>query len=97
MLEILDMNISAIDLNLLLVFDVIMRERNITLAALRIGISQPAMSNSLARLRRILNDPLFARTSNGMEPTPYAKQLAEPIRRACELISDALQAGTDFD
>lgn len=97
MLEIHGMNIRSIDLNLLAVFDVIMRERNITLAATRVGLSQPAASNALARLRRILNDPLFVRTSNGMEPTPYAKALADPIRRACELIGDALQAGGGFD
>ncbi len=91
------MNINAIDLNLVVAFDAVMRERNITLAARRIGISQPAMSNALARLRRLLNDPLFVRTSHGMEPTPYAEKLADPIGRACDLIADALRTGAAFE
>lgn len=86
-----------IDLNLLNAFDAIFRERNITLAANRIGLSQPAMSNALARLRRSLNDPLFVRTARGMEPTPYAEKLAQPIGDACELIKGALRIGTEFD
>lgn len=59
------MNINSLDLNLLLAFDAIDRERNITLAAERVGLSQPALSNALARLRKLLNDPLFVRTAKG--------------------------------
>ncbi|HYM03850.1 MAG TPA: LysR family transcriptional regulator [Stellaceae bacterium] len=91
------MNINAIDLNLLIAFDAIMRERHVTVAAHRIGITQPAMSNALARLRKLFNDPLFVRTSHGMEPTPYAEQLADPIGRACDLIADALRTGSTFE
>lgn len=91
------MNIGSLDLNLLVVFDAILRERSITLAASRIGLSQPAMSNALARLRHTLNDPLFVRTSHGMEPTPYAEQIAGPISRACESIENALRVGSTFD
>jgi hypothetical protein len=91
------MNINSLDLNLLVAFVAIDRERNITLAADRVGLSQPALSNALARLRKILNDPLFVRTVRGMEPTPYAASIAEPIRKACELIDGALKMDASFD
>ena len=90
-------NIASVDLNLLVAFDAILRERSITLAAQRIGLSQPAMSSALGRLRRTFNDQLFVRTRDGMQPTPYAQLLAPPIQRACELIADSLQVGADFD
>lgn len=91
------MNLTSMDLNLLVAFDALARERNVTLAANRVGLTQPAMSNALARLRRIFNDPLFVRTSAGMQPTPYAQQLAEPISRACELMEAALRTDASFD
>jgi DNA-binding transcriptional LysR family regulator len=91
------MNISSIDLNLLLVFDALLRDRNVTVAANRIGISQPAMSNALARLRKTFGDRLFVRTVRGMEPTPYAEQLAVPLRGACELVAKALALDAGFD
>ena len=59
-------NIASVDLNLLVAFDAILRERSITLAAQRIGLSQPAMSSALGRLRRTFNDQLFVRTRDGM-------------------------------
>lgn len=90
-------SIAALDLNLLVVFDAILKERNITLAAQRIGLSQPAMSSALGRLRRTFNDQLFVRTGTGMQPTPYAQLLAPPIQRACELIVSSLQIGADFE
>ncbi|MEP7207556.1 MAG: LysR family transcriptional regulator [Casimicrobiaceae bacterium] len=89
--------IASLDLNLLVVFDAILRERNITQAALRVGLSQPATSSALGRLRKVFNDPLFVRTRNGMQPTPYAQLLASPIQRACELIAATLQVGAVFD
>lgn len=64
-----DMNLQTVDLNLLLVFEALMEERGVTRAAKRVGLSQPAMSNALARLRRTFDDPLFVRTSEGMSPT----------------------------
>ncbi|HEY4203410.1 MAG TPA: LysR family transcriptional regulator [Xanthobacteraceae bacterium] len=91
------MNINSLDLNLLLAFVAIDRERNITLAAEHVGLSQPALSNALARLRKLLNDPLFVRTAKGMEPTPYAVRLSGPIRKACELIDGALKIDASFD
>ena len=72
-------DLASIDLNLLVVFDAIVKDRNVTLAASRVGLSQPAMSSALARLRKTFNDPLFVRTRGGMLPTPYAQLLAPPI------------------
>jgi DNA-binding transcriptional LysR family regulator len=89
--------LESLDLNLLVVFDAILKERNITRAARRVGLSQPAMSSALARLRRTFNDPLFVRTARGMQPTPYAQLLAPPIQRACELVASSLTLGADFD
>jgi DNA-binding transcriptional LysR family regulator len=76
------MNWGAFDLNLLIVFDAVMHERSVTRAGSRIGLSQPAMSHALNRLRYVLKDELFIRTPNGMVPTPRAEQLAVPLRRA---------------
>src|ERR1700692_2838935 len=77
-----DMNWGAFDLNLLIVFDAVMQERSVTRAGSRIGLSQPAMSHALNRLRHRLKDELFIRTPGGMVPTPRAEQLALPLRRA---------------
>lgn len=85
------MNIRNIDLNLLLAFDAIFEEQNITRAAGRLNITQPAMSNSLNRLRDVLNDPLFVRTSHGMRPTPRARQLSGPIRNVLDQVRDILR------
>jgi len=87
---------SLLDLNLLLAFDAIVKDRNITLAARRIGLSQPAMSAALGRLRRTFNDPLFVRTGGGMLPTPRAQLLAPQIQRACELVENLGEVDTTF-
>lgn len=96
-----DMNkviqLSSLDMNLLVVFDALLKDRVVTHAARRVGLSQPAMSSALARLRKIFNDPLFVRTAAGMLPTPYAQLLAPPIQRACELITSSLEIQTTFD
>jgi len=86
-----EMNWGAFDLNLLLVFDAVMHERNVTLAGQRIGLSQPAMSHALNRLRYMLKDQLFIRTPEGMVPTPRAEQLATPLRRALSEMQLALE------
>ena len=91
------MNIGDIDLNLLRVFDAILRESSVTVAGTRLGLSQPAMSNALGRLRRIFNDPLFVRTPHGMHPTTTAQQLAEPVRQALDLIRVTLARHAGFD
>ena len=67
-----------VDLNLLRVFQVILEERGLTRAGQRLGLSQPAVSYSLGRLRALFDDPLFIRTPDGMLPTPRAEQLAAP-------------------
>ena len=79
---VLDMNWRAFDLNLLIVFDAVMQERSVTRAGRRIGLSQPAMSHALARLRHMLKDDLFVRTPDGMRPTARAEQIASPLRNA---------------
>src|ERR1700734_464848 len=74
--------LSAIDLNLLVVFDAVMQERNVTRAGRRLGLSQPAMSHALTRLRHMLKDDLFVRSPKGMLPTPRAEEIALPLRHA---------------
>lgn len=90
-------DLASLDLNLLVVFDAILKERSITLAAQRVGLSQPAASSALNRLRRTFSDPLFVRTARGMQPTPHAQLLAPPLQRACELIAGSLEIGASFD
>jgi DNA-binding transcriptional LysR family regulator len=79
------------DLNLLIVFDALMQERNLSRAGRRIGLSQPATSHALARLRHILNDDLFIRMPHGMEPTSRAIQMAEPVRDALRVLQLTLE------
>ncbi|HEY2658102.1 MAG TPA: LysR family transcriptional regulator [Caulobacteraceae bacterium] len=76
------MQLKTFDLNLLVVFDAVLRERSVTRAGEKLGLSQPAMSHALNRLRWLLKDQLFVRTPEGMMPTPRAEHLAEPISRA---------------
>jgi len=95
-LEIHAMNLAGIDLNLLLVFDAVMSERNATRAGVRIGMSQPAVSNALNRLRHVLKDDLFIRGPEGMRPTARALELAGPIRTALSEIENALNP-IEFD
>jgi DNA-binding transcriptional LysR family regulator len=84
-------NLNAFDLNLLLVFDAVMQERNVTRAGELIGLSQPAMSHALNRLRYLLDDELFVRTPTGMAPTPRAETLAAPLRSALSDVRLALE------
>lgn len=87
----------AIDLNLLSVFQEVYRERQISAAARRLGLSQSAVSNALARLRRSFGDELFVRTASGMQPTPLAMQMAEPIGAAMAQVALALNQRSRFD
>jgi DNA-binding transcriptional LysR family regulator len=87
---------GAIDLNLLVVFDAVMQERNVTRAGRRLGLSQPAMSHALTRLRHMLKDDLFVRTPKGMVPTPRAEQLALPVRAALDGLQHSLEP-SQFD
>lgn len=91
------MNVRALDLNLLRVFDAVLRGRSVTAAAGQLELTQPAVSNALARLRGAFGDALFLRTPRGMEPTPFARELAEPVRQALALLESALAHGPGFD
>ncbi|WP_394147143.1 LysR family transcriptional regulator [Shewanella atlantica] len=91
------MNISRIDLNLLVYFDVLLRELNVTKAADQLGISQPAMSNGLKRLRVLFDDPLLIRTSKGMTPTERALELKPEIRQLLTGLEKAVQPKAKFN
>ncbi|HTB96763.1 MAG TPA: LysR family transcriptional regulator [Terracidiphilus sp.] len=91
------MNISGIDLNLLVAFEALMDERHVGRAARRVGLSQPALSNAIARLRTRLEDPLFVRSGRGMMPSPRAEQLAIPIRTALAQLRQTFAAPDSFD
>ena len=91
------MQLSRIDLNLFTVFDAIYREGGITPASRRLHLSQPAVSHALARLRELLDDPLFERHGNEMIPTPKARALAVTIGHSLGSIERMLQRGGQFD
>src|SRR6201997_423072 len=97
MLFIRSMDIRAVDLNLLKAFDALIRERAVTKAAGRIGLSQPAMSHALSRLRDLFADDLFVRTPNRMEPTARAREIAPLVSAAIQHIEAALNLGGGFD
>jgi DNA-binding transcriptional LysR family regulator len=91
------MDLARLDLNLLLVFHHLLREKRVSAVATVLGMSQPAVSSALGRLRTSLGDELFLRTQRGMEPTPYALQLAEPVATALDGLQQALQVRASFD
>lgn len=91
------MELEEIDLNLLVVFRQLLVEKRVSKVADNLGLTQPAVSNALARLRRLLGDELFTRTPQGMQPTPYAQQLAESVSCALGMIHGALNQGSRFD
>ncbi|MFZ6725113.1 LysR family transcriptional regulator [Undibacterium sp. MH2W] len=86
-----------IDLNLLVIFQRVFQERQISAVARQLGLSQPAVSNALARLRRTVGDELFVRTATGMQPTPRAEQLADSVTIALREITQALNPQEDFE
>jgi len=90
-------NLKNVDLNLLVVFEAIYSAGNISHAAERLGSSQPAVSNSLTRLRELVGDPLFVRGKRGVDPTVKAKQMIEPVREALGLIGLQLSVGPELD
>ncbi|MEJ8839201.1 LysR family transcriptional regulator [Ramlibacter sp. AN1133] len=91
------MDLEKIDLNLLVVFKHLLAERNVSRAAQALDLSQPAVSNALARLRKLLGDELFLRTPGGMVPTPFAEQMADSVTQALGLIHAALNQRAAFD
>lgn len=91
------MTLDHIDLNLLVYLDVLLRERNVTRAAASLGISQPALSNSLKRLRETFGDPLLVRTSEGMTPTERALELQPVIHQILATIEKVVEPSSSFD
>jgi DNA-binding transcriptional LysR family regulator len=90
------MNISKVDLNLLVYLDVLLREGSVTKAANQLSITQPAMSNGLKRLRDLFKDPLLVRTSEGMTPTQRALEVQPIIRDVLAKLEASIQPATDF-
>ena len=91
------MELKDIDLNLLVVFQQLLTEKKVSKVAENLGLGQPAVSNALARLRKLFGDELFLRTPTGMQPTPLAQQLADAITEALGMIHGAVNARTSFD
>lgn len=90
------MNLERVDLNLLVYLDVLLRELSVTRSAEQLGITQPAMSNGLKRLRELFNDPLLIRASHGMTPTERALELAPRVRQALSQVTDILEPKQEF-
>jgi DNA-binding transcriptional LysR family regulator len=91
------MHIKDVDLNLLRLFDAVHRTRNVSRAAELLDLTQPAASQGLSRLRALVQDPLFVRTAGGVQPTPRADRLAEPVRQALATLEQALGESAGFD
>ena len=91
------MQINNVDLNLFVVFDAIYVEGNISRAAKRLHLTQPAVSNALARLRRIYDDPLFVRSAGGVTPTILAQTMIADVRQALRLMQRSLDGNLAFD
>lgn len=90
------MNLAAVDLKLLVVFDAVISEGSVTQAGTRLGMTQPAVSNALGRLRHLLKDELFTRVQGSMRPTPRALELTGPVRHALSQLEAVLDP-SDFD
>lgn len=90
------MNVKDFDLNLLVVFDAVMKTRSLTAAGRQLGRAQPTISHALARLRAACGDPLFVRVRNALEPTQLAQQLADPVSEALAMVQSSLSRSTLF-
>jgi DNA-binding transcriptional LysR family regulator len=91
------MNTPKIDLNLMQVFDALMHENNLTRAGFRLGLSQPAMSHALAKLRKLTGDPLFVRVPSGMEPTDFALKIGPSVDEGLKLLMGAVEGEGPFE
>ncbi len=91
------MDLKDVDLNLLVVLHQLRTQRRVSRVAEQLGLTQPAVSNALARLRGVLGDELFVRTGGGMVPTPFADQLAGPVAEALGLLQAAMNQQRSFD
>jgi len=89
--------LSRIDLNLLVAFQVLMQEKNVTRAAERLFVTQPAMSKTLNRLRNLLDDELFVRSSHGLTPTPKTLELEKPVADILNQLTDLMVSNQEFD
>ncbi|MDG1530775.1 MAG: LysR family transcriptional regulator [Paracoccaceae bacterium] len=91
------MNLNGFDLNLLRVLDALLREGSTVKAGERVGLSQPAVSAALKRLRESLNDPLFVRQGKGLVPTKFAKEIELPLHSVLDQVQSLLTASVQFD
>lgn len=91
------MGLRKFDLNLMLVLDALSRDRSVTLAAQRLGISQPTVSAALSRLRTVFQDDLFVKTARGVEPTPLARELESVVAEILEAVHSKLLNPAPFD
>src|SRR6478609_755720 len=91
-----DIDVRAINLNLLPALEALLSEGSVSGAARRTHVSQSAMSHSLARLRELFDDPLFVSSAGRMHPTPVAERLALQLSRALDLLGDALAVPEPF-
>ena len=91
------LNLRSVDLNLLTVFEAVYEERNQARAALRLAMTQPAVSNAIARLRHVVRDPLFVPASRGVVPTPAAERLYPRVREALSSLREGLAGERGFD
>jgi DNA-binding transcriptional LysR family regulator len=91
------MHLSAVDLNLLVGLDALLRHRSVSRAAAEVGLSQPAMSRTLGRLRDLLDDPLLVRSGHDMVPTPRALSLSEPLAESLKAVRLTLEPPGEFD
>jgi len=91
------MSLKHVDLNLLITFDALWHERNVTRAARRLNVSQPTVSNALSRLRQAFGDQLFLRSPRGIEPTERCSEIIKDVREALRHIEQALDSGPSFD
>lgn len=90
-------HIDRLDLNLLRVFDAVYRTRNVSQAAVALGLSQPATSQALGRLRSVIRDPLFVRVAGGVRPTARSERLAHSIQGGLALLESAIDEADRFD
>ncbi|MGY3637896.1 LysR family transcriptional regulator [Bradyrhizobium sp. Lot33] len=90
----MSVSFNTLDLNLLKVFDAVMEERSVLRASQKVGLSQSAVSHSLARLREILDDDLFVRTATGMQPTARALTMAPQVHEALRSLEAAVELPT---
>ncbi|MGG1948577.1 LysR family transcriptional regulator [Trinickia sp. NRRL B-1857] len=91
------MNLRSVDLNLLVVLDALLTEKHVTRAATKVGLSQSAMSSALRRLRILMRDELLIRNASGMEPTPRALELEEPLKQMLRQAQRLIKSSTKFD